>query len=216
MSFGMILLVALMLLILFGGLERVLDRMALTDRQALACVAAIFIGGWLPDLTFGQVTVNIGGALVPALVCIYLFIRAGTGKEKIRCLLASALTAAAIYAISVFFPADPISMPFDPMPLYGVCGGVIAWLLGRSRRSAFVAGVLGVILCDVIVGVLNWRNGINQTLRLGGAGALDTVVLSGVTAVLLCELLGEIVERFARRKNSPAQRSGAVEGGQQA
>ena len=44
MSIGMILLLVLGLLILFGVLQRVLDRMALTDRQALLCVAAIFIG----------------------------------------------------------------------------------------------------------------------------------------------------------------------------
>ena len=51
----MILLVVLTLLILFGVLQRVLDRMALTDRQALFLVALIFVGGWLPDLRLGMV-----------------------------------------------------------------------------------------------------------------------------------------------------------------
>ena len=216
MTLGMILLVALTLLILFGVLERVLDRMALTDRQAIGCIAAIFIGGWLPNLTLGMVSINIGGALVPFLVCVYLFFHAGTGKEKLRSLAASALTAAAVYAISVFFPADPVTMPFDPMILYGISGGAIAWLLGRSRRSAFVAGVLGVILSDVIVGIINWRSGISQTLNLGGAGALDAVVLSGVTAVLLCELVGEIMERITTGKANAPHEDGAIEGGQRA
>lgn len=214
MSLGMILLVALALLILFGVLERVLDRMALTDRQALLCVAAIFIGGWLPDLNLGMVTINIGGALVPLIVCVYLFFHAGTGKERIRCLIASALTAAAVYAISVFFPADPVAMPFDPMILYGVSGGAIAWFLGRSRRSAFIAGVLGVILSDVIVGIVNWRSGVNQTVHLGGAGALDAVILSGITAVLLCELFGEIMERIQTGRARSPHEEGAIEGGQ--
>ena len=216
MTLGMILLVALTLLILFGVLERVLDRMALTDRQAIGCIAAIFIGGWLPNLTLGMVSINIGGALVPFLVCVYLFFHAGPGKEKLRSLAASALTAAAVYAISVFFPADPVTMPFDPMILYGISGGAIAWLLGRSRRSAFVAGVLGVILSDVIVGIINWRSGISQTLNLGGAGALDAVVLSGVTAVLLCELVGEIMERITTGKANAPHEDGAIEGGQRA
>ena len=92
MSLGMILLVVLTLLILFGVLQRVLDRMALTDRQAIACVAAIFIGGLLPDLNLGSITINIGGALIPFLVCVYLFFQAGTGKERLRCLSAAALT----------------------------------------------------------------------------------------------------------------------------
>ena len=54
MSLGMILLVVLALLILFGVLQRVLDRMALTDRQALLLVALIFVGGWLPDIRLGM------------------------------------------------------------------------------------------------------------------------------------------------------------------
>ena len=214
MSLGMILLVLITLLILFGVLERVLDRMALTDRQAIACIAAIFIGGWLPDLSLGMVTINIGGALIPLLVCVYLFFHAGMAKEKLRCLAASALTAAAVYAISIFFPADPVAMPFDPMILYGVSAGAIAWLLGRSRRSAFIAGVLGVILADVIVGLVNWRNGINQAVHLGSAGAFDAAVLSGVSAVLLCELFGEIVERIRSGKAHSPHEDGAIEGGQ--
>ena len=47
MSIGMIFLLVLTLLILFGVLQRVLDRMALTDRQALILVAAIFIVEYL-------------------------------------------------------------------------------------------------------------------------------------------------------------------------
>ncbi|MGN0997326.1 MAG: DUF1614 domain-containing protein [Candidatus Ventricola sp.] len=217
MSIGMILLVVISLLILFGVLQRVLDRMALTDRQALACVAAIFVGGWLPDIALGMVTINIGGALIPLIVCVYLFLNAGTAKERIRAAVASVLTAAAIYAISLYYPADPIAMPtIDPMILYGVCGGLIAWLLGRSRRSAFIAGVLGVILADVISGLSVWLRGVNQPIRLGSAGALDAVVLAGVIGVLMCELVGELMERIQTGRANAPHEDGAIEGGSRA
>lgn len=50
--------------------------------QVLFLVALIFVGGWLPDLRLGMVSpLNIGGALVPFGVCVYLFFHAGTGKE---------------------------------------------------------------------------------------------------------------------------------------
>ena len=217
MSIGMILLVVISLLILFGVLQRVLDRMALTDRQALACVAAIFIGGWLPDITLGMVTINIGGSLVPLIVCVYLFLHAGTAKERIRAAVASVLTAAAIYAVTLVYPADPIAMPMlDPMILYGICGGLIAWLLGRSRRSAFIAGVLGVILADAISGLSVWLRGVNQPIHLGSAGALDAVVLAGVIAVLMCELVGEIMERIQTGRANAPHEDGAIEGGSRA
>jgi len=210
MSIGMILLVVLALLILFGVLQRVLDRMALTDRQALVCTAAIFIGGWLPDFPLGAVTINIGGALIPVFVCAYLLIKTDTGKERVRACVASVLTAAAVTAVSMLFPSDPIAMPFDPLILYGIAAGLIAWLFGRSRRSAFIAGILGVLISDLLSGVYIWTKGINQSIHLGGAGATDAVVLAGITGVLMCELTGEIIERM---KTGAANREGAVEGG---
>lgn len=217
MSIGMILLIALALLILFGALQRVLDRMALTDRQALLCVAAIFIGGLLPDFSLGIVQINIGGAIVPIIICVYLLLHAGTTKERIRAVVSAALTAAAVYVLTLIIPSDPVSMPFlDPMILYGIAAGLIAWLLGRSRRSAFVAGVSGVIIADLISAMTLWARGISQTLYLGGAGALDAVVLSGVIAVLMCELTGEIVERMMARKGVSQNKRGAIHGGSRA
>lgn len=216
MTFGMILLIIVALLILFGVLQRVLDRMALTDRQALACVAAIFVGGWLPDISLGLITVNIGGALIPLTVSVYLFLSADTGKERIRALVSSALTAAAVTAIGMFFPSDPTAMPFDPMLLYGIAAGLIAWLLGRSRRSAFIAGILGVMISDLISAISVWLRGVQQNVHLGGAGALDAMVLSGILGVLTCELIGELIERIQTGKANAPNEDGAIEGGARA
>ena len=141
---------------------------------------------------------------------------ASTAKEKVRCLAASAITALAGDAIGLYFPADPTAMPFDPMWLYGLVGGVVAWILGHSRRGAFIAGVLGIVLCDVGIGLMNWANGVNQTIRLGSAGAVDAIVISGVVAVALCELLGEVVERMMTGRASAPREDGAIEGGQRA
>ena len=46
-------------------------------------------------------------------------------------------------------------------------------------------------MVEVLIGVV--------LLVLGGAGAMDVVVISGLIAVLLAELVGEIIERFVRR-----------------
>lgn len=216
MSIGMILLIVIALLILFGALQRVLDRMALSDRQALACVAAIFIGGWLPDIPLGFIRINIGGALVPLIVCVYLFLHADTARERIRVLIASLVAAAAVTAISMLFPADPTAMPFDPMILYGACAGLIAWLLGRSRRNAFIAGILGIIISDLVAGIAVRMRGVDQVIHLGGAGALDAVVISGVIGVLMCELVGEIIERIQTGKANAPHEDGAIEGGARA
>ena len=198
MSAGLVLLAVVSALVLFGAAQRVLDRMHLTDRAALVITALIFIGGLMPDIRIGQVSVNLGGAVVPLGVCVWLLVKTDTRQEAGRALWGSALTAVAVYALGRLLPAEPEQMDIDPHYLYGLAGGAVAYLLGRSRRAAFICGVLGVILADTAVAVINWQNGIETTLRLGAAGAMDTVVISGLLAVLLSELVGEILERAAR------------------
>lgn len=198
MSVGMVVLTALAVLIFFGVLQRVLDRMYLTDKQALCVAAAMFVGTLIPNIDLGPVAFNIGGALIPLAICVFLFIKADTDLERWRTVLGSFLTAAAVFALSLMLPSEAEQLAVDPMWLYAICGGVLAWLLGRSRRGAFICGVLGVVLADIATAIVNWSRGINQQLVLGGAGVADAVVVSGVLAVLLCELIGEIVERMVR------------------
>lgn len=198
MSAGMMLLTIAAVLVFCGLLQRVLDRMYLTDRQALLIIGAMLFGTLLPNITLGPVSVSIGGALIPLGVCIYLLIRADTAIERLRTLFGTVLTGGAVYALSALLPAEAEVLPFDPMWLYGLCGGVAAWVLGRSRRGAFICGVAGVMLADIASAVVGRIQGYQTQLVLGGAGIADATVISGVLAVLLCELVGETVERFVR------------------
>ena len=138
------------------------------------------------------------------LRCVYLLVRAGTNEERLRALLGSVLTAGIVYAVSAFvLPDEPEQLPFDPMYLNGIIAGLIAYAFGRSRRGAFICGVLGVLLADVTVAVVNRLNGIQQTLVIGGGGAFDAMVIAGLLAVVLAELVGEILERVARGNKAP-------------
>ena len=207
MSAGLILLAVAGILILFGAAQRVLDRLRLTDRQALVFTAAMFVGGLIPDVRIAQAfSFNIGGALIPLILCVYLLSRAGSGWEVARTLIAAALTGAAIYYMGRLLPSEPEEMPLDFNYLYGLAGGALAYLFGRSRRGAFVAGVLGAMIADVWSAIDVWMSGVNQPLVLGGAGAADVIVISGLTAVLLAELVGEIIERMARGRQKDEKR----------
>jgi len=60
-----------------------------------------------------------------------------------------------------------------------------------------------VLLADVTVAVVNRMNGIQQTLVIGGGGAFDAMVIAGLLAVVLAELVGEILERVTRGNKAP-------------
>lgn len=197
MPLGLTLLVAASILVLFGVGHQVLDRMRLNDKTALLFMAAIFVGGLLPDISLGnRFTINLGGAVIPFILAIYLFVKAGTAKEKWRAVLASLVAGAAIYAAGRLLPHEPESIIFDPNYAYGIIAGVVAYLFGRSRRASFIAGIMGVILADIAQGIENIIRGIPAPIRLGAAGAVDAVVISGLLAVLLAEVVGELRERL--------------------
>ena len=204
MSIGMVLVTVTAILVFFGVAQRVLDKLYLSDRAALVLIALMFFGTLLPSIRLGNVQISLGGAVIPLGVCIYLLIRAGTAKERIRAVVGALITGGIIYALSALMPDEPEAIIVDPIYLYGLTGGLVAYILGRSRRGAFICGVLGVMLADTAVAVVNWTKGIDQTLLLGGAGVFDAIVISGILGVLLCELIGEMLERITRGRERPA------------
>lgn len=180
-----------------GLMQRVLDRMKLTDKQALLLIVAMLIATFLPPLSIGNVSVG-WSVLAPIGVCVYLLMGAETQEERLRSAIGSLITGAAVYLIGTLLPPEAESLPLDPMWLCGLAGGVIAWVLGRSRRCAYICGTLGVVLADVANFAVASIQGYAATLSIGGAGIADAVVVSGVSAVLLCELVGETIERLVR------------------
>ena len=200
MTFGMILLLVLSILVLFGVGQRVLDRLRLHDKAALGMMAAIFIGGLIPPIPIGNIRIGIGGGLIPLALCIYLLIKAERTVEVVRAIVGAILTAAAIWVVGLIMPAEPESIVLDPNYMYGVLAGIIAYVLGKSRRAAFFSAVMGMLLADTAIQIINWSRGAHTLLRLGTGGALDAVVISGLIAVLLAEFVGELIERIARNR----------------
>jgi peptidoglycan/LPS O-acetylase OafA/YrhL len=197
MPLGLTLLVVASILVLFGVGHQVLDRMRLNDKTALLFMAGIFVGGLLPDISLGdRFSINLGGAVIPFILVVYLFVKAGTAKEKWRAVLASLVSGAAIYIAGRLLPHDPETMWFDPNYAYGIIAGITAYLFGRSRRASFIAGIMGVILADIAQLVENTIRGIPSPIRIGSAGAVDILVISGLLAVLLAEVVGELRERL--------------------
>ncbi len=200
---GMIVLLVLSVLIYFGVAQRALDRMQLSDRAALGIIAAIIIGSFvnLPFSVAGiDFSINVGGAVIPVILSAYLLVRAGTRWEQVRALLAAVVTAGTAILINSYWLRGDLWQTgrdvIDPMFVYPLAAGIVAYLLGRSRRAAFIGAVVGVLLLDFYD--LAWLI-ITDTpgvVSFGGAGAFDAIILSGVIAVFLAEVIGEGRERL--------------------
>ncbi len=212
MPTGVIVLLVVAILVYFGLLHRVLDRMRLDDRTALFVIFLMVLGSFfnLTILRRPLLTVNVGGAIIPIGIAVYLISTADTSREKIRGSLAAIVSGAAIYLSAKLLNPEEQTMVIDPSYFFALIAGVVGYLSGRSRRSAFVAGTMGVVLADVAHYVEISIRGIPGRTWIGGAGAFDAVVIAGVLAVGLAEVVGETREYLTRGplKGGPGTRRG--------
>jgi hypothetical protein len=197
MTIGMIVLLAVAVLIYLGAAQRVLDRLRLTDKMALLFVGALLVGGFLPDIPLSDnVSINIGGGIVPIALAVYLIVRAGTAKEKIRAVVAALITGAVVYATMKIMPLEPTyNFLLDPIYIFAIIAGVVGYLAGRSRRSAFIAGSMGLLLTDIFSRIEIMIRGGSGRMVIGGAGVFDSIVIGGILALLLAEIIGETREK---------------------
>lgn len=201
MSIGLIVLVGLTVLIFAGVADRVFDRLRLTDSQALLFIVLIAAGSFV-DIPIArnpvQVSLNVGGGLLPIALAIYLLAKAGSSRETWRAILATLATGAVLLGVRYLMRgfghgrADII----DPLYVLGIVGGLMGYLAGRSRRGAFIAGTLGVLATDIAYYFSALSQGVRGTVSIGGAGAFDSIIISGVLAVVLAEVIGETRERL--------------------
>lgn len=145
---GLITLVVVSILIYFGVAHRVLDKLRLSDRAALAIILAIIAGSFVDIPISSRITINLGG-LVAVGLAIYVLAGAGTLYEKIRAIVAAAVTALALFIAARYLGAEPESIFIDPIYIYPLVAGIVAYLAGRSRRGAFFAAVIAVLSLDI-------------------------------------------------------------------
>ncbi|HAV20693.1 MAG TPA: hypothetical protein DCX02_02100, partial [Firmicutes bacterium] len=136
---------------------------------------------------------------------IYVLSRADTQTEARRGVLSAVATGAALLAISKIFTFEEGRTIIDPIYVFGLVAGVIAYLLGRSRRAAFAGAVLGVVFLDIahLVEVIIRR--LPSTVNIGGAGAFDAVIIAGLIAVGFAEIFGETMERLQTLPDEPEE-----------
>ena len=202
MSISLILVSAIILLLMFGAGERILDKLKLNDRWAIGIMIAIAIGILIPPIKItDNFSFSIGGFLIPVGLCVYLMIRAGWSWDLFRAVVGTIVTAGAVLGVQYLLPSEtPESIVVENVFLYGLIAGSVAYAMGRSRRNAFICSVLGLTLASVAQFIISLGTGVVVPLNLGAGGAFDTIVISTILAVGLAELFGKTAEMVVGKK----------------
>jgi uncharacterized membrane protein len=130
------------------------------------------------------VAVNVGGAVIPTLVSIYLLVK--------RELWVKGLVATAIVALVIHWMAYPVSGLGIAVPVFMpvVVTAIVAMLLSREDAAplAYIAGSLGTLIGADLTNLDKVRGLGAPVASIGGAGTFDGIFLTGILAVLLASL----------------------------
>ena len=133
-----------------------------------------------PRMTGKQViAINVGGAIIPLLICLYLLPKAPLGKI----LIATVISSLIVHSLARPVPAVGIAIPVFIPPLVAAA---LALILSPRNPTpvAYISGVLGVLIgADLMnLGSLPSTPGI---MSIGGAGVFDGIFMVGIISALL-------------------------------
>lgn len=127
------------------------------------------------------IAVNVGGAVVPTLLSLYLLVKKG--------LYVRAFVGVAVVTAIVHWLAQPIAGMGIAVPMFipPVIAAAVALIL--SRRSApslaYISGSLGTLIGADLLNLGNVQGLGAPIVSIGGAGTFDGIFLTGILAVLL-------------------------------
>jgi uncharacterized membrane protein len=127
------------------------------------------------------IAVNVGGAVVPAAVAIYLICH---DRLRLSALIAALAVTAVVFAVARPVPGVGIVTPALVPPAGAALAAV--WLGGHAVAAvAYVAGTLGTLVGADVLNLPRVRSLGAPVVSIGGAGTFDGVFLTGLAAVLL-------------------------------
>jgi uncharacterized membrane protein len=129
--------------------------------------------------------VNVGGAVIPTLMSIYLVVRY---ELWVRAAIATAVIALIVHWMATPVPGIGIAVPvFVPV----VSVAIIALLLSRAYAAplAYIAGSVGTLIGADLLNLDKIGSLGAPIASIGGAGTFDGVFLTGILAVLLASVV---------------------------
>jgi uncharacterized membrane protein len=142
--------------------------------------------------------VNVGGAVIPTLLSIYLL-----SKNQLwgRGLIATACVAAICHAIAQPIRGVGIGLPIFVAPIVAACvAAIVSWRY--AAPLAYAGGSLGVLIGADLLNLDKVQGLGAPVLSIGGAGTFDGIFVTGMMAVLLAGFTngGRTVEDAGRRR----------------
>jgi uncharacterized membrane protein len=128
------------------------------------------------------IAVNVGGAIVPMLISIYVLSR--FPSAIFPSLIGVAVVSAIVHRFAWAVPGIGIA---TPMVIPPISAAILGYLLGGNHADvvAYVSGVLGTLIGADLLNLSKIKGLGAPVASIGGAGTFDGIFLTGIVAVLL-------------------------------
>src|SRR5258707_15866638 len=150
------------------------------------------------------IAVNVGGALIPTVMSIYLLAKRQLWRAGF---LATACVAAVCHLLADPVPGVGIALP---LLVPAVTTAIAALLLSRQYAApvAYISGSLGTLIGADLLNLDKLQGLGAPVASIGGAGTFDGVFLVGIVAVILASLSGRAAtaQRFPAKGTSGSPR----------
>ncbi len=125
--------------------------------------------------------VNVGGALIPVILSLYLLFK---NKTYLRAILAVAVVTLVAHWLATPVRGVGISLPIFIPPIVAAGAGLVfGW--PQPAPLAYIAGSLGTLIGADLLNLGKVQGLGAPVASIGGAGTFDGVFLTGIVAVLL-------------------------------
>jgi uncharacterized membrane protein len=213
-SILVLLFLALVVLIQIGALHYAYTRVGVSARTALLLLLGSLLGSYinlpiaeLPgqqvlsgevvdyygmryvvpvvvDWSGTVIAINVGGALIPTLMSLYLLVKNELWDRG--------LLAVAAVTVVCFWLAEPVPGLGIALPIFvpALVTGIVALLLSREHAAplAYIGGSLGTLIGADLLNLGNLQGLGAPVASIGGAGTFDGIFVTGVLAVLIASL----------------------------
>ena len=206
--------IVLLVLIQLGALRYAYMRLGMSSGAALLLLAAALVGSYfnIPVAQLGGervvsgavvdyfgmryvvpvvedwpgtlIAVNVGGAVIPVLVSLYLLVR--------QSLWIRGLLATVVVALVIHWFAEPVRGVGIAVPIFlpALITAMLALVLARERAAplAYVAGSLGTLIGADLTNLDKVSDLGAPVASIGGAGTFDGIFVTAIIAVLLASI----------------------------
>ena len=129
-----------------------------------------------------SIAVNVGGAIVPMLISLYVLSRFPSGIFP--SLIGVVVVSLIVHRFARAVPGIGIA---TPMVIPPITAAILGYLLGGNHADvvAYVSGVLGTLIGADLLNLSKIKGLGAPVASIGGAGTFDGIFLTGIVAVLL-------------------------------